>query len=39
MNHTDLAVAVAGIVVALGSMVLGAWFDLRPDRHDDESRR
>ena len=40
MNHiTDFAVAVAGIAVALGSMVLGAWFDLRPDRRDDKSRR
>ena len=38
MNHTtDLAVAVAGILIAVGAIFLGAWFDLRPDRRDDES--
>jgi MFS-type transporter involved in bile tolerance (Atg22 family) len=38
MNHTtDLAVAVAGILLAIVAAVLGAWFDLRPDRRDDES--
>ena len=37
MNHTDLAVAAAGILIAVGSVILGAWFDLRPDRRDDES--
>ncbi len=39
MNHTDLAVAVAGILIAVGSIFLGAWLDLRPTRRDEESRR
>ncbi len=37
MNHTDLAVAAAGVLIAVGSVVLGGWLDLRPDRRKDES--
>lgn len=32
MNHADLAVAAAGILIAVGSVVLGAWLDLRPTK-------
>jgi hypothetical protein len=39
MSHTDLAVAVAGILIAVGSVVLGAWLDLRPSRGRDREDR
>ncbi len=35
----DLAVAVAGLLIAVAAIVLGAWLDLRPHGHDDARRR
>ena len=29
MNHVDLVVAVAGVLVTIAAIVLGAWLDLR----------
>jgi hypothetical protein len=49
MNHMQLVVvaaaaaaavaAAAGILVTVGSIVLGAWLDLRPGRRDHGSRQ
>jgi hypothetical protein len=37
MNHVDLVVAAVGMLIAVSSVVLGAWLDLRPeDRRSDE---
>jgi hypothetical protein len=32
----DLLVAVLGALIAVGSVVLGAWLDLRPARRRDD---
>ena len=37
--NLDLAVAVAGLLIAVGAVVLGAWLDLRPHVRDDPHRR
>jgi len=29
MNHVDLVVAIAGVLVTIAAIVLGAWLDLR----------
>ena len=29
MNHVDLVVAIAGVLVMIAAIVLGAWLDLR----------
>ena len=34
MNHMDLVAVAAGILITVGSIVLGAWLDLRPSRRD-----
>ena len=34
MNHIDLVVAAAGVAVTVASIVMGAWFDLRPRKSD-----
>ncbi len=34
MNHMDLVAAAAGILITVGSIVLGAWLDLRPGNRD-----
>jgi hypothetical protein len=39
MNHTDLAVAAAALLIAVGSIVLAAWLDVRPVRRSGETRR
>ena len=39
MNHMELVVAVAGVLITVGSIVLGAWLDLRPGTRDQGSRR
>ena len=36
MNHTDLVVAAAGILITVGVFVLGAVLDRRPDRRSDK---
>ena len=39
MNHSDPAVAAAGLLIAVGSIVLGPWLlDLRPVRRYERSR-
>lgn len=35
----DLLVAAAGILVTVGSIVLGAWLDLRPRKRDERRER
>jgi hypothetical protein len=36
VGHGDVLVAVLGLLIAVGSVVLGAWLDLRlPRRHDE----
>jgi len=37
-RHWALVVAVAGILIAVGAFVLGAWLDLRGHRQPDETR-
>ena len=39
MDHTAFAVAAAGILIAVGSVVLGAWLDLRPSRDRNRDDR
>jgi hypothetical protein len=38
MNDRDLMAAAVGVLIAVASIVLGAWLDLRPGRRDDEPR-
>jgi hypothetical protein len=38
VRQMDLLVAVLGLLIAVGSVVLGAWLDLRPGRWRDEPR-
>jgi hypothetical protein len=39
MNHMDLVAAAAGILITVGSIVLGAWLDLRPGKRDERHER
>jgi hypothetical protein len=36
MTRVDLLVALLGVLIAVGSIILGAWLDLRPERRHDE---
>ena len=38
MNHVDLVVAIAGVLVTIAAIVLGAWLDLRSRPGGAESR-
>lgn len=38
MDHVDLVVAIAGVLVTIAAIVLGAWLDLRSGPGDGESR-
>jgi hypothetical protein len=38
MNHVDLVVAIAGVLVTIAAIVLGAWLDLRSGPGGGESR-
>jgi hypothetical protein len=37
--NLDVAVAVAGLLIAVAAVVLGAWLDLRPHSRDDPRHR
>jgi MFS-type transporter involved in bile tolerance (Atg22 family) len=37
--NMDVAVAVAGLLIAVAAVVLGAWLDLRPRARDGLRRR
>ena len=37
--NLDLAVAVAGLLISVAAVVLGAWLDLRPSGRDSPHRR
>jgi len=37
--NMDVAVAVAGLLITVAAVVLGAWLDLRPQGRDDPRRR
>ncbi|HUK78051.1 MAG TPA: hypothetical protein VL117_10700 [Thermoleophilia bacterium] len=37
--NLDVAVAVAGLLIAVAAVVLGAWLDLRPHERDDPRHR
>lgn len=36
--NPDVAVAVAGLLIAVAAVVLGAWLDLRPHERDELHR-
>jgi hypothetical protein len=38
MDRMDLLVVGVGLLIAVGSVVLGAWLDLRPARRREEHR-
>ena len=38
MSHVDLVVAIAGVLVTIAAIVLGAWLDLRSGPGGGESR-
>jgi hypothetical protein len=38
MNHVDLVVAIAGVLITIAAIVLGAWLDLRSGPGGGESR-